>query len=178
MRTSGLWHRFRQAEAGVAAVEFALILPIMFLLYIGVVETTQYVAADRKAAIFARTLSDLTAQPVADTVTTSATYSLPVFTDTDRSNVFGFSIATLFPFAASTATMRITQFAIDNNSGTPRAFVDWIETCTWQSNSTCAFGTSTVFADPNTRCSIDATLDAGLLTPNAYLIQGRSQFSL
>lgn len=161
---------------GVAAVEFALILPFMLLLYVGVVEITQYVAADRKAAIFARTLSDLTAQPTIDAVTTSPTASLAIFDDASRSNVFGFSASILFPFAPTNAAMRITQFAIDNNSGVPRAFIDWMETCTWQANSTCTYGSNANFSGPTGRCAIDTGLTSELLAPNAYLIRGEVTF--
>ena len=167
---------FARSEAGVAAVEFALILPIMFLLYAGVVELTQYIAADRKSTVFSRTLSDLSAQPFQDQQAASPTYLLPVFDDTTRTSVFGFAAAVLYPFTAPGAAMRITQFAIDNNNGAPRAFIDWQETCTWQSNSSCVFGTNAVFPAPSARCQPDATLAAGLLTPNSYLIRAEVSF--
>ena len=168
--------RFRRHAAGVAAVEFALILPLMFLLYIGVVELTQYVAADRKSALFSRTLSDLTAQPVPDQQLNVPTSLLPVFDNTARDSVFSFAAAVLYPFSATNAAMRITQFAIDNNNGAPRAFIDWQETCTWQSGGTCVYADNALFAAPKTRCMIDATLDAGLLTANSYIIRAEVSF--
>jgi len=168
--------RFRRDRSGVAAVEFALILPIMFLLYIGVVETTQYVSADRKAVIFSRALSDLTSQPTdIDLTAGSPTNGAPIFNNNDRDTIFAFATATLFPFAATNAAMRITQFAIDNNNGAPRAFVDWQETCTWNGNG-CTYGNNALFAAPTTRCSIDGSLGADLLTPNTYLIRGEVQY--
>lgn len=176
LRVQSLAKRFTAHAAGVAAVEFALILPIMFALYVGVVELTQFVAADRKSALFSRTLSDLAAQPIPDQQVNVPTSLLPVFDDTARDSVFSFAAAVLYPFSANTAAMRLTQFAIDNNGGAPRAFLDWQETCTWRSNGTCLYGTNALFAAPTARCQQDATLDNGLLTPNTYIIRAEVSF--
>ncbi len=56
------WRRLRQfAEdrQGVAAVEFALILPILLLLYFGTIETASLYAVDRRVATIAGTMGDL-----------------------------------------------------------------------------------------------------------------------
>lgn len=47
---------------GIAATEFAVIVPIMLVLFFGVVEVSNGVAAYRKVTIMAHTLADLTAQ--------------------------------------------------------------------------------------------------------------------
>lgn len=54
--------RLRRDNRGVAAVEFALLLPLMVTLYLGSTEITQGVLASRKMAIVSRTLSDIVAQ--------------------------------------------------------------------------------------------------------------------
>lgn len=63
------WHRllarlraFRLREDGIAAVEFALILPIMLLLYIGSVETSALISMDRKLQTASGALGDLVAR--------------------------------------------------------------------------------------------------------------------
>ena len=43
-------------ERGVSAVEFAMLLPLMLTLYLGAVEVSQGVGADRKATLTARTI--------------------------------------------------------------------------------------------------------------------------
>ncbi|MCJ2085911.1 pilus assembly protein [Methylobacterium sp. E-005] len=43
---------------GVAAVEFALVLPILIVIYFGTVELTRILDANRKLTLFARTLGD------------------------------------------------------------------------------------------------------------------------
>ena len=54
--------RFRTAEHGVAAVEFALILPIMLMLYIGMVEGSTLISMDRKVQTVSGSVGDLVAR--------------------------------------------------------------------------------------------------------------------
>ncbi len=54
--------RFFAARAGLAAVEFALIAPIMIALFFGVVESSGALSASRKTLLSANTLADLVAQ--------------------------------------------------------------------------------------------------------------------
>ena len=49
-------------ERGVSAVEFALLLPLMLALYLGAVELSQGIAADRKVTLTSRTVADLVSQ--------------------------------------------------------------------------------------------------------------------
>ncbi len=51
--------RLRRDERGVAAVEFALVLPILLLLYFGAIESASLFTADRRVATVAGTIGDL-----------------------------------------------------------------------------------------------------------------------
>ena len=53
---------FRRAEAGVAAVEFALILPIMIFVYVGMVEASALISMDRKVQTISGAVGDLVAR--------------------------------------------------------------------------------------------------------------------
>lgn len=64
----------RCAEAGTAAVEFALVLPIMLMLYIGFVEVSALISVDRKLQSAAGALGDLVAR-------SDATISAATLTD-------------------------------------------------------------------------------------------------
>lgn len=59
---SGALGQFARSAAGLAAVEFALIAPIMILIFVGVVESSGALAASRKTLLASNTLADLVAQ--------------------------------------------------------------------------------------------------------------------
>lgn len=54
--------RFFAAERGVAALEFAIIAPVMIILFFGVVEGSSALMESRRASQAANTLADLVAQ--------------------------------------------------------------------------------------------------------------------
>lgn len=56
---SRLIRRFAEDRSGIAAVEFALILPLLIMLYFGTVEAATLYAVDRKVATVASTMADL-----------------------------------------------------------------------------------------------------------------------
>jgi len=56
--------RLLKDRSGLAAVEFAMIFPMMVVMFFGVLELSAAISVDRKATLVARTLSDLTSQMV------------------------------------------------------------------------------------------------------------------
>jgi Flp pilus assembly protein TadG len=106
----------REDCSGIAATEFAVIVPLMLVLFFGVVEFSSGVAVDRKVTLVARTLSDLTSQ------------SPPVgVSDTDLTNYFNVSNGIMWPYTpingypAVKAT--ISELYVDPNS--LQARVQW-----------------------------------------------------
>ena len=91
----------RADDRGVAAVEFALILPLMIGLYFGCAELTQGIMADRKMTLVARALTDLVSQQPAGTS----------LTDTTMSSIFAASTAIMAPY--STSSLQMTVSAVD-----------------------------------------------------------------
>ena len=61
-RPAAVLVRFVRARDGVSAVEFALILPLMLVIYAGGAELTTALSLDRKVSRAASTISDLVAQ--------------------------------------------------------------------------------------------------------------------
>lgn len=51
--------QFRQDSRAIAAVEFALIVPLLITLYLGTIEATMLYSADHKVATIASTMADL-----------------------------------------------------------------------------------------------------------------------
>ena len=97
-------------RSGLAAVEFAMIFPIMVLMFFGVVELSAAISADRKATLVARTLSDLTSQSVS-------------VADADLTNFGQAAKAIMTPYPPSPLTSSITQVYVDKISGVAR--VQW-----------------------------------------------------
>ncbi len=58
--------RFRAGRDGVAAVEFALVLPLLLLLYFGTTDLASYIGNIRKVTLAARTVADLVAREGGD----------------------------------------------------------------------------------------------------------------
>jgi Flp pilus assembly protein TadG len=83
---------------GIAATEFAVIVPVMLAMFFGTVEFSSGVAIDRKVTIFARTVSDITSQ--APQSTSPAT----LVTDTYLQNAFTSGIAIFYPYLQGSST--------------------------------------------------------------------------
>jgi Flp pilus assembly protein TadG len=58
-RLRGIIGQFRDDAKGVAAVEFALVVPIMLLLYVGSVEASSVISVDRRVQTVAGAMGDL-----------------------------------------------------------------------------------------------------------------------
>lgn len=54
--------RFRRNEKGAAAVEFALILPFLLVLFMGSIEASSLITVDRRVTIISGTVGDLVAR--------------------------------------------------------------------------------------------------------------------
>jgi Flp pilus assembly protein TadG len=62
MPIRGAARRFRRSEQGVTLIEFALIFPVMLLLFIGLVEFGEAFSVNRRISNAASTVSDLVSQ--------------------------------------------------------------------------------------------------------------------
>lgn len=62
--------QFRDSRTGVAAVEFALVLPVLITLYFGSVEAASVYAVDRRVSTVAGTIADLVSR-IDGTISTS-----------------------------------------------------------------------------------------------------------
>jgi Flp pilus assembly protein TadG len=92
--------RFARDQRGVSAVEFALLAPMMIGLYLGCVEISQGVAADRKVSLVSAALANLTAQ-------------VSTISSSDMTNILDASSAIIQPYSASLLKMTVTCLKID-----------------------------------------------------------------
>jgi Flp pilus assembly protein TadG len=103
----------RHDQSGLAAVEFALILPIMLLLFLGSFETTNLVLAYMKLEASAETAADLVAQTRVNTVLQS----------TDFTNITNAAKQVLSPLPTSGALLKVAFASVTYSTGS--AVIDW-----------------------------------------------------
>ncbi|MBB4304645.1 Flp pilus assembly protein TadG [Rhodobium orientis] len=140
--------RFRRDLAGIAAVEFALLAPILITTFIGTVELSEAITVNRKITQTASTLADLVTQETQ-------------MTDDEISNVFSATETVMSPYDAT--GLKIVVAAIGEDEDTGNAEVKWSKA---QNDSAWAKGA----APP---VSIPDTLDLS----DQWLIIARVEFS-
>jgi Flp pilus assembly protein TadG len=87
---------------GVAAVEFALLLPILMLLYFGVVELTQGLMTQQRTSHVAATVGDLASQ--------SST-----LTSADVADIFSVGTEVMYPYPTTSLKLRVSVLTDDTN---------------------------------------------------------------
>jgi len=104
---TGMWLRARRSALdlsgdcrGLAAIEFAMVVPLMLVLFFGVVEFSSGIAVNRKVTLMARTLSDLTSQNTSVTAT-------------QLNNIFNASTGIMTPYSTTPVNARIVELYID-----------------------------------------------------------------
>ncbi len=132
-------------RSALAAVEFAIIVPLMLVMFFGTVEFSSGIAVKRKVTLIARTLSDLTSQSVS-------------VADTDLTNFFAASTAIATPYSATPIQSTISELWID--PATSNARVQW-------SSGLAPRLVGSLVSIPSTLIVKDA---AGNTLPNQYLI--------
>ncbi|HVA11926.1 MAG TPA: TadE/TadG family type IV pilus assembly protein [Stellaceae bacterium] len=95
---------------GVAAVEFALLLPVMLMLYLGGVEISEAVSTYRLVDLTANTVTNLVTQYS----TISASQTMP--------DILNASVQVMYPNPSSAAVVVVSCIAIDKNG---KATVSW-----------------------------------------------------
>ncbi|MGL5446652.1 MAG: TadE/TadG family type IV pilus assembly protein [Rhabdaerophilum sp.] len=100
---------FHRNRSGVAATEFALMVPAMLMIWIGMIVATDALTADKKVTLLTRTLADMTTQ-------------MQAVSQADMDSIFQATEAVLWPKSADAMGMRVTSYDID---GAGKVFVDW-----------------------------------------------------
>src|SRR5713226_4841271 len=102
---------FAQDKRGVAAVEFAMLLPLMITLYLGSVEVSQGIGIDRKVTLTTRTVADLASQ-------------VSSINNADMTNMLTASAAVIAPYDASKLKVTVSAVTIDANGVAKVAWSD------------------------------------------------------
>jgi Flp pilus assembly protein TadG len=137
--------RLQRDASGIAAVEFAMILPLLLVMFFGMIDVSLGVATDRKVTMVAQTLADLASRYTS-------------VTETDFTNFFVIADAMLTPFDKTPLVATISQVYLDPTSKTGK--VQW-------SRGDAMLAKNAVVAVPTDLIGKDSS---GNFLPNQYLI--------
>ena len=98
--------RFVRNAGGAVAIEFALVLPLILVLYYGMAETTQALLASRRVSVVATAVGDLTAQATQ-------------LKKSQIDDIFNISAAALKPFPVADLGIRIVSIET-TSAGVPQ----------------------------------------------------------
>jgi Flp pilus assembly protein TadG len=96
---------FRLAETGAAAVEFALILPVMLILYVGANEASMLISMDRKVQLISGAVGDLVARTDAD------------ISSGDLQNYVDIAGGIISPYVVDGMVQIVSQVKVENGKG-------------------------------------------------------------
>jgi Flp pilus assembly protein TadG len=139
-------------SSGVAATEFAVIVPLMLAMFFGTVEFSSGVAVDRKVTLVARALSDLTSQ------------SLSTTSDTELQNIFAASSAILTPYSVTPIQPTISEIYVDASK---IAKIQWSKSATL---SLVSGAPKAVLTNSSHSKGDVVTIPPGLQVPGTWLI--------
>ncbi|PVE53472.1 pilus assembly protein [Arthrobacter sp. TPD3018] len=105
------WRDLARDTRGVALIEFAMVLPILLILYLGSVQLQDGIACKRKVTIATRATADLIAQNASGSTTKS-----------DVDNSLAAATQVMAPYRSDRAVIRLTHITIDNMM---RVRIDW-----------------------------------------------------
>lgn len=135
---------FFENRSGIAATEFAVIVPVMLVMFFGTVEFSSGLTVDRKVSLVARAIANLTSQGTQATTADLANYVIA-----------GNKIMT--PYTAP--NMTISELYIDPSSG--KARVEW-------SYGYAPRALASPYAVPSSLVATNPT--TGAIIPNQYVI--------
>jgi Flp pilus assembly protein TadG len=122
-------------DRGVSAVEFAMMLPLMLTLYLGAVELSQGVGADRKVTLTARTVADLVSQTAS-------------INNADMTNSLNAAAAVMAPYPISNLKVTVSSVQIDSSGKATIVWSDTLNGAARAANSSVTLPTALVV--PNT----------------------------
>ncbi len=142
----------RHDDSGIAAIEFAMIAPLLLLMLFGITDVANYFAVDRKVSQIAQSMSDLTSRYTA-------------VHESDVTNFFTIAGAMLTPYDKNQMKATLHQVYLDPNSKTAKVV--------WSRGST-PLSKNTVYSVPAGLVGKDSS---GNWLANQYLIVGDIKYN-
>jgi Flp pilus assembly protein TadG len=135
-------------QRGAALIEFALLLPVMLILFFGVYQLSDAIMAKRKMTIMTRAAGDMTSQ-------------YRELTTGELDDLLNASTQILTPYSTTPAKLRVTQITIESSGTVFR--VDWS-----RSRNTSALATGRYYA---------TAIPAAYRQPNMVFIYTQSAYT-
>lgn len=145
---------------GIAIVEFAMMLPLMLLLYLGLTETFRALRVAQKTDLVAHTIADLVAQQV----TGGSGIGQAGLTSSDFQSIFSAGTTMLNGLPTATLSMTVSEIVI---SGTPSsAPTSWSAKTDWTvtSNGGAARPCATLTPSANAPAISSSTIPTNYVT--------------
>jgi len=139
-------------QDGVSAVEFAIIVPFLFLLYLGGAGLSLMLQADRRVTTVTATIGDLTSRTT-------------VLTTSDVSDIFLAADQLLLPLDPDLAGLRVSSLVSDSSG---EVTVAWSDAC--GPTEQAPDGTSSATIAPLPAGSVFTSLPSGILQPDGSII--------
>jgi Flp pilus assembly protein TadG len=117
-----LLRRFILTDRAIAAVEFALVLPLMLFIFVGVAQVGQAIEISRKVTVTTRIVTDLVTQ-------------YPSMSSSIMSTVLGASSQVIAPYPAGNIAITVSEIST-NSSGA--ATVTWSSTLNGTALTPCS----------------------------------------
>lgn len=136
-RLTDLCRRFAMDRQGIGAIEFAIIAPVLLMLYIGALELTMGLSVAKRASRATGTIADIITQQSSPILKTAPQGSTVVSLDT-MPNV---AAAILAPYGATGLTLKISGITIDASSN---ATISW----SWAQDGTTPYAKGSAVAVP------------------------------
>ncbi|MBB3932653.1 Flp pilus assembly protein TadG [Kaistia hirudinis] len=143
----GRLRSFRADSSGIAALEFALILPVMLVLYLGGIEVTDGLMLKRKVSHTASAIADLVAQDTA------------IASTAEMQDIFNAGTTILSPYTTSKLKVSVVAISMDASK---KATVSWSQTF---NGGSCAAKGSVV------------TVPADLQSANGFLVRVTTEYA-
>lgn len=151
IRNFAILKRFARDKSGVAAIEFAIIAPVMLIMYMGTLEVSHGIQLNKRVSRTATLAGDLVSQ-------------LAQVTESDIDDIMKIGGSVIQPYNKSKPMVTISQIYIDN---TLTAKVTWSRRQQWG-------GSAYSYFEPYPKTSV-TTVPANLRIADTYLLRAETQ---
>ncbi len=127
-RTGGFAARFSRDKRGIAAIEFALIVPLMLTMYLGTIEISAAVSINKKVSRVSATVADLVTQQtevnktqLEDIMAVGESVLFPYVADKPDITIIAINVDSSYPQGGKIAWSREYDKGLNGPGGTPGA---------------------------------------------------------